>query len=80
LNLCSESIPERPKNETLKLIHRIHDRKVSILSGEQNARKALQVAQRGFVLENGKIVIGRTALDLLENPGGRKRTWEIFQE
>jgi branched-chain amino acid transport system ATP-binding protein len=55
-------------NETFKLIHRIHERGVSILLVEQNARKALQVAQRGFVLENGKIVLEGKPGDLLDNP------------
>jgi branched-chain amino acid transport system ATP-binding protein len=59
-------------NETFKLIRRIHERGVSILLVEQNARKALQVAQRGFVLENGKIVIEGNPQDLLDNPEVKK--------
>ena len=59
-------------NETFKLIHRIHERGVSILLVEQNARKALQVAQRGFVLENGKIVLEGKPGDLLDNPEVKK--------
>jgi branched-chain amino acid transport system ATP-binding protein len=59
-------------NETFKLIRRIHERDVSILLVEQNARKALQIAQRGFVLENGKIVIEGNAQDLLDNPEVKK--------
>jgi branched-chain amino acid transport system ATP-binding protein len=59
-------------NETFKLIRRIHERNVSILLVEQNARKALQVAQRGFVLENGKIVIAGNPQDLLDNPEVKK--------
>lgn len=55
-------------NETFKLIRRIHERNVSILLVEQNARKALQLAQRGFVLENGKIVLEGKPQDLLDNP------------
>jgi branched-chain amino acid transport system ATP-binding protein len=54
-------------NETFKLIGRIHERNISILLVEQNARKALQVAQRGFVLENGKIVMEGNPQDLLDN-------------
>jgi branched-chain amino acid transport system ATP-binding protein len=59
-------------NETFKLIRRIHERSVSILLVEQNARKALQVAQRGFVLENGKIVMEGNPQDLLDNPEVKK--------
>jgi branched-chain amino acid transport system ATP-binding protein len=59
-------------NETFKLIRRIHERNVSILLVEQNARKALQVAQRGFVLENGRIVIEGNPQDLLNDPEVKK--------
>jgi branched-chain amino acid transport system ATP-binding protein len=59
-------------NETFKLIHRIHERGVSILLVEQNARKALQVAQRGFVMENGKIVLEGKPRELLDNPEVKK--------
>ena len=39
-----------------------------ILLIEQNARKALKVAGRGYVLETGQIVVADTASNLLTNP------------
>jgi branched-chain amino acid transport system ATP-binding protein len=54
--------------ETFKLISRIHERGVSILLVEQNARKALQLADRGFVLENGVVTLQGNSKDLLDNP------------
>ena len=54
--------------ETFKLISRIHKRGVSILLVEQNARKALQLADRGFVLENGVVTLQGNSKDLLDNP------------
>ena len=38
---------------------------VSILLVEQNARLALQIAQRGYVLESGKIALSGAASELL---------------
>jgi len=41
---------------------------VSILLVEQNARAALQVADYGYVIETGEIVLGGEARQLAENP------------
>ena len=40
----------------------------TILLVEQNARKALQVADRAYVLETGRIVLSGPAADLAANP------------
>lgn len=40
----------------------------SILLVEQNAQMALAVADRGYVLETGEIVLAGTGLELLNNP------------
>ncbi len=58
--------------ETFKLISRIHERGVSILLVEQNARKALQLANHGFVLENGIVTVQGFSKDLLDNPDVKK--------
>lgn len=44
----------------------------TILLVEQNARMALQFAQRGYVLETGKVVLEGNADDLLANPEVKK--------
>ncbi|MCG8566924.1 MAG: ABC transporter ATP-binding protein, partial [Desulfobacterales bacterium] len=44
----------------------------TILLVEQNARLALKFAQRGYVLENGALVLEGNADDLLENPDVKK--------
>jgi branched-chain amino acid transport system ATP-binding protein len=46
-------------------IRRIHDDGVSILLIEQNAAKALSIAERGYVLEDGRIVAQGSAAELL---------------
>ena len=40
----------------------------TILLVEQNARMALQFAQRGYVLENGSLVLEGSSEELLDNP------------
>jgi len=35
---------------------------------EQNIQEALQIAHRGYVLENGRVVLEDTAKRLLANP------------
>ncbi|MCI5129912.1 MAG: ABC transporter ATP-binding protein, partial [Candidatus Electrothrix sp. AUS3] len=44
----------------------------TILLVEQNARLALKFAQRGYVLENGKLVLEGKAEDLLDDPAVKK--------
>ena len=44
----------------------------TILLVEQNARMALQFAQRGYVLENGNLVLEGESADLLANPEVKK--------
>ena len=54
--------------EIFKLIRQINEREgVSILLVEQNARLALQLADFGYVMENGRIVLDGPADELAEN-------------
>lgn len=55
--------------EALKEINRLG---TTILLVEQNARLALKFAQRGYVLENGNIVLEGKASDLLIDPEVKK--------
>jgi branched-chain amino acid transport system ATP-binding protein len=51
-----------------KIVGDIHEQGMTILMVEQNAHKALQIAQRAYVLETGKIVLEGQAQELLTNP------------
>jgi branched-chain amino acid transport system ATP-binding protein len=50
-----------------QIIKDINQRGITCLLVEQNARKSLQIAHRAYVLETGKIVLGDTASNLLQN-------------
>ena len=49
-------------------IRDINDKGTSILLVEQNAQMALSIADRGYVLETGNIVLKGDAQDLLNDP------------
>lgn len=49
----------------LDILVQLKEEGMTILLVEQNARAALQIADRGYVLENGRIVLDGPAADLL---------------
>jgi len=54
--------------EVLNLIVEVNKQGVTVLLVEQNARKSLGIAHRGYVLQNGKVVIEGTGRQLLDDP------------
>jgi len=58
--------------ETFRVIRDLHRKGVTILLVEQNARKALAAADRGYVLETGEIVLSGPSQDLSTNPRVKK--------
>jgi len=55
-----------------KALKEINGEGTAILLVEQNARMALQFAMRGYVIENGNLVLAGDSKDLLENPEVQK--------
>ena len=51
-----------------ELIEQIHEEGVAIFMVEQNANMALSIADRGWVLQTGRVVLDDTAEALLANP------------
>lgn len=55
-----------------ELIQQIHEEGIAIFMVEQNANMALSIADRGWVLQTGRVVLDDTADALLSNPDLRK--------
>ena len=71
LLLDEPSLGIAPKlvNQIFSSIKNINkDKKVTVFLVEQNAKKALELADRGYVLVNGKISLEGLGKDLLNNP------------
>lgn len=58
--------------EIFHLIQRIRDMGTTVLLVEQNARVALKISDRAYVLETGKIVLSGTAAELLHSEDVQK--------
>jgi branched-chain amino acid transport system ATP-binding protein len=54
--------------QIFEIIREINAQGTSILLVEQNAQMALSIADRGYVLETGRITLEGNAQELLENP------------
>jgi branched-chain amino acid transport system ATP-binding protein len=64
----SLGLAPRIVREIFHIIARLREAGVSILLVEQNARAALQVADQGYVLETGEVVLSGPATELANNP------------
>ena len=53
--------------QLFEIIKKLHSQGITILIVEQNISHALQIADRGYVLENGCIVLEGSGAELLEN-------------
>jgi branched-chain amino acid transport system ATP-binding protein len=53
--------------EVLKLIKSLKEQGVTILLVEQNVRQALVIADRGYILEGGRIILEDKARQLLNH-------------
>ncbi|MBP1723692.1 MAG: transporter ATP-binding protein [Deltaproteobacteria bacterium] len=58
--------------EVGRIIGEINQRQVGIILVEQNARMALRIAHKGYVLETGSIVLQGPASDLIDNEHVKK--------
>lgn len=54
-------------NKVFKIIKQLRDEGVTILLVEQNVAKALELADRGYVLETGRLILQGTGEELLKN-------------
>ena len=58
--------------EVFKIIQRINTQGVSVLLVEQNVRSSLKLADRGYVMESGRITMSGPGKELLENENIKK--------
>lgn len=56
-----------------ELIQEIHGQGMTILLVEQNVYSALEIADRGYVIENGRIVLSGSAAELMENESVQRK-------
>lgn len=54
-------------NQVFQIIRSIHEEGTTILLVEQNALKALRIADRAYVIETGRIALSGTGADLLND-------------
>ena len=54
--------------EIFRVIAELRAQNLAILLSEQNARQSLAIADRGYVIETGRIVLAGAAADLFANP------------
>ncbi|HML46053.1 MAG TPA: ABC transporter ATP-binding protein [Clostridia bacterium] len=54
--------------EIFRIIRQINERGCTVLLVEQNARMALSIADRAYVLETGRIVLEGSASEMMGNP------------
>jgi branched-chain amino acid transport system ATP-binding protein len=81
----SMGLAPRIVSEIFRVVRQLRsDKNTTILLVEQNARVALDIADRGYILETGRIVLQGTSDELLENKEikraylgkGYKEIWE----
>lgn len=53
--------------EVFKAIVNIKNQGVTVLLNEQNVHRSLSICDRAYVLENGKVVLEGSGLELLDN-------------
>ena len=55
-------------NKIFEIIEEVHKEGISILLVEQNAKKALNIAKKAYVLETGRIVKSGSSEELVNDP------------
>ena len=59
-------------NEIFDIIQKINEDGTTVLLVEQNAKKALSIAHKAYVLETGRIVLRGDARELMNNDQVKK--------
>lgn len=59
-------------DQVFQIIKKFHSIGTTVLLVEQNAGKSLEISDRGYVLENGRIVLSGTGAELMQSEEVRK--------
>lgn len=59
-------------DDMFDLIVRVHDMGIGVLLVEQNVARTLEICDRGYVLEQGTLVLSGTRQELLGSPAVRE--------
>lgn len=59
-------------DDVFETVTRLRAEGVTILLVEQNVRRSLEISDRAYVLENGRVVMSGAASELLENENIKK--------
>jgi branched-chain amino acid transport system ATP-binding protein len=73
----SMGLSPRYVDRVFEIIQGLHRDGIGILLVEQNANMALSVADRGYVLQTGRVVLADTARNLVNHPVMRKAYLEL---
>jgi branched-chain amino acid transport system ATP-binding protein len=57
---------------SFEIIEQVHEAGIAVLVVEQNANVSLSIADRGYVLSTGRLVLEGKATDLLQDENLRK--------
>ena len=59
-------------DDVFRVVQQIHSRGAAVLMVEQNVHQTLEIADRGYVLENGRVALSGAARELLGSPHVRQ--------
>lgn len=59
-------------DDVFRVVQQIHRRGAAVLMVEQNVHQTLEIADRGYVLENGRVALSGSARELLGSPHVRQ--------
>lgn len=68
----SYGLAPKAVQEIFKVIRLLPERGITVLLIEQNVKQALEMADRAYVMENGRIVLQGNSRDLIENDHVKK--------
>jgi branched-chain amino acid transport system ATP-binding protein len=75
----SLGLAPRLVDEVFRILGRLRDSGVAILLVEQNARQTLAIADRAYVLQNGRVALAGSGKELLRNPEVERRYLGILE-